>query len=807
MKICVVAPAAVPYTRGGFERLWSGFVNHINDHTNHQAELVKLPFREETLHGVIDGYRRFAPLDLSGFDMILSSKYPGWMVAHPNHHVYMAHVLRGLYDTYPETLPTRLTDPNVLDLARRLQRVGNQRSDVDIVFGIYDEFVARLGRDNPIFSHPGPLGRMLVHALDRIGLATSAIQRHLAIAQTVADRPGYFPSDAVVGVIHPPTDLSLFSGSGDGDYLFTASRLDAPKRIDMLIDAFSRTDTAVEFRIAGNGPQADALRARAANDSRIVFLDFVPDEELPALYANAIAVPFIPQNEDYGLITLEAMQSATPVITTTDAGGPTELVKHDANGWVVDPTIGALSAAMAEACAEPARSRALGQVGQRSVAHITWPEVTRRLVRRSPSMKVHRVDSNTSNASRRPGRRRLVALNTFTAHNPQAGGQLRAFHLGRGLAQRFDVHLLSLAESPVSSWTVTSSPGFTETAIPRSHSHAAYEVEMGTKIGIPVGDIYGGLGLHLTPEYGERLRQVADDADAIILSHPYMEPALDLAGIDLPVIYDAYNVEARLKDSMFPLSIEADEAVREVQKLEAATLSRASLVASCSTEDQKMFTAVYGETPPVAVVPNGADIDAVPFVGGAARIAKRARWLHSIGADPDQRIGVFLASWHQPNLDAADRLHDMAADIPQMLFVMVGSHCNYFRSTAVPSNVIKLGLIGASTKRVLLAVADIGLNPMETGSGTNLKMVEYLASGMVALTTSVGARGLPDGDGIYHEAELPDFADAIQSIIEIDHDDETRVQQAERARRLVEVNFGWPQIAARFSDAIEDTVF
>ena len=805
MKIGVVAPAAVPYTRGGFERLWSGFVNHVNDQTKHQAELVKLPFPETTLHEVIDGYRRFVSLDVSGFDMVISSKYPGWMINHPNHHVYMAHVLRGLYETYPASFPTGITEPSAHDLSAWLDGIGPRRGDIESVFAVYDEALKRYGHDHPIFGHPGPFGRRLVQALDRIGLSPNRIRRHAAIAQTVAHRPGYFPSGAHVEVIHPPTDLPLIMGSGPGTYLFTASRLDAPKRIDLLIEAFRRTTIDAEFKIAGTGPEGDRLRSLAEGDDRISFLGFVPDDDLPGLYAGAIAVPFVPADEDYGLIALEALQSGTPVITATDSGGPTELVQHLRSGWVVAPTADALAEAMTQACDHRERSRDWGHRGAASMREVTWPHVTKQLVRVAG---LGAEPTSTTYPSRRPHRRRIIALSTFTAHTPQGGGALRAFHIGMGLAERFDFHLLSLTEPNHDGWTATTAPGFSETAIPRTEDHEAFEYHDGGAIGIPVGDLYGGKAIAYTPAYLRQLRLLARDADAIMLSHPYMEPALDLAGIDLPVIYDGHNVEARLKDVMFPMTPAGAQGVDAVRAVEAASLARAQLLATCSAEDTKMFQAVYGPLPPTVMIPNGADIDAIPFVTGHQRIRRRTHWLRAMGADPDARIAVFLASWHQPNLDAAEALHTIAADMPGVLFVMVGSHCDYFRGRQLPTNVIQMGRIGDATKRVLLGAADVGLNPMETGSGTNLKMVEYLASGMATVTTPTGARGLPTEEPlVYNAAEIGDFGEALRWVLAIDHDDPIRLERTARARRLVEAEFGWPQLAQRYADAIDRTIF
>ncbi len=804
MRIGVVAPAAVPYTRGGFERLLSGLVNHLNDKTSHQAELIKLPFPETTLHEVMAGYRAFAAMDLSGFDMIISAKYPAWMVDHPNHRVYLCHTLRGLYDTYPADFPTRV-DPavGIDDLIERLARTGRDRSVLPEVFGIYDEAVARLGHDDPVFGHPGPLGRSLVHTLDRVGLSTAAVRRHLAIAHTVAERENYFPHDAAVGVVHPPTDIDARPTADAGDYFFTASRLDAPKRIDLIIQAFRQTSLDNRLVIAGSGPERDRLLDLAKGDSRIDLLGFVPDDDLPDLYSGAIAVPFVPDREDYGLIALEALASGTPVITCRDSGGPTELVDPGVTGLIVEPDVSALAEALTAMGNDPQEARRMGQAGRRSIAHITWENLSSKLVGpAAPSRAPIKTDQHVQ----RNGKALILVLNTFTAHNPKGGGQLRAFHLYRSLSRFFDVHLLSLAPPDSGTSTVTSAPGFSETAIPRTHEHARYEDEMAAAIGIPVNDLYGGLAIAKTPAYLSELSRLLKEADAVLLAHPYMEPALRLVPSDLPVIYDAYNVEARLKDAMYPRNDVAADAIEAVRGVEAATIERASLVAACSSDDIAMMTSVYGPLPSTEVVANGTDLRSIEFVHGVARINRRKRWLKAAGFEADKRLALYLASWHQPNLEAAEEIHKIAPQLPEVLFLMVGSHVDYFAGRALPPNVLQLGQIGDATKRILLGSADFGINPMEKGSGTNLKIVEYLAAGLVTVTTKVGARGLPEDSDSFITAGVPGFATALRDMCTIDHDDPLVESAAHRGRRMVEDIFGWSTIGARFAEAIEREV-
>lgn len=85
---------------GGAEKLWMGLLTGFNRFTPNPCELFKFPVDEFSFWNLVDAYKYFYELDLSGFDMVISGKYPAWMCQHPNHLVYMLHPLRGLYDQY-----------------------------------------------------------------------------------------------------------------------------------------------------------------------------------------------------------------------------------------------------------------------------------------------------------------------------------------------------------------------------------------------------------------------------------------------------------------------------------------------------------------------------------------------------------------------------------------------------------------------------------------------------------------------------------------------------------------------------------
>jgi glycosyltransferase involved in cell wall biosynthesis len=74
------------------------------------------------------------------------------------------------------------------------------------------------------------------------------------------------------------------------------------------------------------------------------------------------------------------MQAARPVITTHDAGGTLEFVRHQHNGLVVDPTPHAIAEALDTIAGDVSYAQMLGSRGPSSVESIGWEQVVRALV-------------------------------------------------------------------------------------------------------------------------------------------------------------------------------------------------------------------------------------------------------------------------------------------------------------------------------------------------------------------------------------------------------------------------------------------
>src|SRR6266853_2790592 len=97
-------------------------------------------------------------------------------------------------------------------------------------------------------------------------------------------------------------------------YFLFVGRLERIKGLDDVIPIFARFDRA-DLLIVGDGTHAEALRAQAAGNPRIVFLGALPAEDLARYYRGAIAL-IVPSVgfETFGLVLIEAFRQGTPVI-------------------------------------------------------------------------------------------------------------------------------------------------------------------------------------------------------------------------------------------------------------------------------------------------------------------------------------------------------------------------------------------------------------------------------------------------------------------------------------------------------------
>ncbi len=164
-------------------------------------------------------------------------------------------------------------------------------------------------------------------------LAADRVDYFIANSQTVAQRiKKYYNRDAAV--IYPPVETAKFYVSpAPKNYYLAGGRLVPYKRFDLVVKAFSRL--GIPAKIFGVGPEMKYLKKIAKPN--VEFLGKINDDQKAKLYAECIAY-INPQEEDFGITTIEAMAAGRPVIAYRQ-GGATETVIENVTGEFFDEQI------------------------------------------------------------------------------------------------------------------------------------------------------------------------------------------------------------------------------------------------------------------------------------------------------------------------------------------------------------------------------------------------------------------------------------------------------------------------------------
>ena len=344
MPVLAVVTSSPPGVDGGHLTIARALVTAAAE-SGHTAHLVVTPdygFGRQTASYWAAWRTNVQEIGGTRIDQVITFRHPSYAVRHHAHVCWLNHTMREYYDLWPR-------------------------------------FAASISIQNRIKE---TVRRTLTHAADR-WLLRGSVSRVVAQSRTIQQRLAA-DFDIHADVLWPPPPQRAYRCEQYGDYIFAASRLTPLKRTDLLVRALAEPPAlAVRAVIAGKGDERVALEQLAVQlrvASRVTFIGHAYDETFVDHLARCRAVCFTPFAEDYGLVTVEAFASRKAVITCSDSGGPTELVRHDETGIICEPTPLALAAALARVSEDARLTETLGTAAAAQAATLTWPAAVKRLV-------------------------------------------------------------------------------------------------------------------------------------------------------------------------------------------------------------------------------------------------------------------------------------------------------------------------------------------------------------------------------------------------------------------------------------------
>ena len=344
MATIAVVTASPPLAEGGHLVMARELVGALREE-GHQAGLIVTPQNRFGRQG--SAYLAAWCTDVGlaheekKVDQVISLRFPAYAVRHPRHVVWLNHRMREYYDLWDRFRPHLSWKGRIKEGTRR----------------------------------------WLIHRADHYLL--SRLQQRFVISATVQARLrrwGRLSSE----VLYPPPPVRAYRCDAYDGYVFAVSRLAPLKRFDLLLRALAEPAAAgIRCVIAGEGaelPALLALRQHLDLEDRVDFVGRLTDAQMLEHLARCRAVVFPPWNEDYGFVTVEAFACAKGVITCRDSGGPAELVRDGANGFITDPDPEPLALALRRVIDDRTLAIRLGEAGAADVAKMTWSAAIKRLI-------------------------------------------------------------------------------------------------------------------------------------------------------------------------------------------------------------------------------------------------------------------------------------------------------------------------------------------------------------------------------------------------------------------------------------------
>lgn len=258
--------------------------------------IQKIPFSNKHQFWPVLRRRYFSRLKLEGYDLVISSSgAEAKAVQVPNGvHINYCHSPTQYYWVRPDEYLTARSSGGV-GLLNPLWRIGLK---------LLKPWMKRwdyLAAQNP----------------DYIIANSSEVQKRIQ---------KYYNRDSEV--IHPPVNTERFAAkpSVKRSGFLIAGRQVHHKRFDLAVQAC--TDLNLSLRVIGDGPEHNHLKSIAG--PTVTFLGRVSDQVMVREFQSAQGYIF-PQNDDFGIVAVEALAAGTPVIAYR-AGGALDTVQQDKTG-------------------------------------------------------------------------------------------------------------------------------------------------------------------------------------------------------------------------------------------------------------------------------------------------------------------------------------------------------------------------------------------------------------------------------------------------------------------------------------------
>ena len=405
----------------------------------------------------------------------------------------------------------------------------------------------------------------------------------------------------------------------------------------------------------------------------------------------------------------------------------------------------------------------------------------------------------------------ILILTPQLPYPPHQGTSLRNFHIIRGLAEHHEITLLSFLEDNQSAESEANEPLFTlceqivTTPVPQRTKIKRIQ-QMGTTL---LPDMAHRL---YSVDYNVKLRQLLMQTQFDIVQVEGIElaryiPTIREVSPASKIVFDDHNAEAELQrrnmetdaaiPKRWPAAAYSWVQVGRLEKFEAGSCLEADWVTAVSEADvthlEKLLLrrGAEAQRKPITAIPNCIDVTQYALPKDPSSFI-----LHPSSFDL-----VFSGKMdYRPNIDAVlwfadDVWPKILAKRPLSTWAIVGQkpHARLERLKEL-KGVTVTGWV--DSVQPYLAGAGVYIMPFRVGSGTRLKLIEAMASGLAIVSTRIGAEGFPVENG--REIVLADTEDEMATAVLhlLDHP-EKRAAIGQKAIQFAQ-NYDWRVVIPQF---------
>lgn len=257
---------------------------------------------------------------------------------------------------------------------------------------------------------------------------------------------------------------------------------------------------------------------------------------------------------------------------------------------------------------------------------------------------------------------------------------------------------------------------------------------------------------------------------------------------NIRIVYHSHNVEYLLRKEKH------SRLIAELTRwAEGRILRNADMSFAVSEVDRQHFEKLYGISP--EILPNGVDLDKFELVTDTD--INNLRNAYGL----NERTILFMGSYsYRPNREAIDLLiksvmPKVIQSCPDAQIAIIGDKVPYKEKW-----LINPGCIPHEEISVFTRACQVGVAPIFSGSGTRLKILEYMAAGIPVVATAKGGEGLSiqnRRDVVIAEEEH--FAGEVVNLFV---NGDLAVSLGKNGREVVRSHYSWESIMQHFNDVL-----